>query len=116
MLQLALLGAVNSLQFTAMNTLTLKDLEGPLASSGNSLLSMVMMLSISLGVASAGALLATFAGLVDEVSGTRPLVAFQATFISMGLITAVSSAIFWQLAPKIRLSGRGEEPIETEIA
>jgi hypothetical protein len=34
----------------------------------------------------------------------------------MGLITAVSSAIFWQLAPKIRLSGRGEEPIETEIA
>jgi hypothetical protein len=116
LLQLALLGAVNSLQFTAMNTLTLKDLEGPLASSGNSLLSMVMMLSISLGVAAAGALLATFAGLVDGVQGSKPLAAFQATFIAMGLITAASASIFWQLAPKVPVSGRREEPIETEIA
>jgi hypothetical protein len=54
--QFAAFGAVNSLQFTAMNTLTLRDLDGELASSGNSLLSMVMMLSMSLGVAVAGGL------------------------------------------------------------
>jgi MFS family permease len=115
LVQLAFLGAVNSLQFTAMNTLTLKDLEGVLASSGNSLLSMVMMLSISLGVAAAGALLATFAGLYDSVEGAR-LAAFQATFVSMGLITAASAAIFWQLPPEVPVSGKREEPIETEIA
>src|SRR5262249_51178071 len=44
--QFAFFGAVNSLQFTAMNTLTLRDLEGELASSGNSLLAMVMMLAM----------------------------------------------------------------------
>jgi EmrB/QacA subfamily drug resistance transporter len=116
LVQLAFLGAVNSLQFTAMNTLTLKDLEGVLASSGNSLLSMVMMLSISLGVAAAGALLATFAGLYDSTEGARPLAAFQATFVSMGLITAASASIFWQLPPEVPVSGKREEPIETEIA
>src|SRR5690606_23317370 len=47
-------GFVNSLQFTAMNTLALRDLHGDLASAGNSLLSMVMMLAMSLGVAAAG--------------------------------------------------------------
>ena len=56
-LQLAFFGLVNSLQFTAMNTITLNDLEGELASGGNGLLSMVMMLSTSLGVASASGLL-----------------------------------------------------------
>ena len=60
--QFAFFGAVNSLQFTAMNTLALRDLDGELASSGNSLLSMVMMLAMSLGVAVAGGLLGAFGG------------------------------------------------------
>ena len=38
--QLASFGAVNSMQFTAMNTVTLRDLDSHMASSGNSLLSM----------------------------------------------------------------------------
>ena len=53
--QLAAFGAVNSLQFTAMNTVTLKDLEHGMASSGNSLLSMVQMVAMGMGVAAAGA-------------------------------------------------------------
>ena len=60
LVQLSLLGIVNSLQFTAMNTLTLKDLDGPEASSGNSMLSMVQMLAMSLAVAAAAGLLAAF--------------------------------------------------------
>jgi DHA2 family multidrug resistance protein-like MFS transporter len=42
-----------------MNTLTLKDLDD-LASSGNSLLSMVMQLSMSIGVTIAGLLLGLY--------------------------------------------------------
>ena len=49
-------GVLNSLQFVSMNTLTLKDLSQQNASSGNSFLSMIMMLSMSLGVALAGTL------------------------------------------------------------
>lgn len=52
---------INSLRFSAMNTLTLKDLPDRLASSGNSLLSMVMQLSMSLGVSVAGILIGSFA-------------------------------------------------------
>ena len=50
-------GSLRALQFTAMNTLTLGDLGDAHTSSGNSLLSVVVQLSMSLGVATAGALL-----------------------------------------------------------
>jgi len=95
--QLAFFGLVNSLQFTAMNTLTLNDLDGELASGGNGLLSMVMMLSTSLGVASASGLLAAFTGLLGFEHGTSALPAFHATFVCVGLITSTSAVIFWQL-------------------
>ena len=95
--QLAFFGLVNSLQFTAMNTVTLADLEGELASGGNSLLSMVMMLSTSFGVASASGLLATFTTMFGFERGTNALPAFHATFVCVGLITSTSAVIFWQL-------------------
>ena len=107
--QLAFFGGVNSLQFTAMNTVTLKDLEGSEASSGNSLLSMVQMLSMSLGVAAAGGLLTTFA---DAYGHGSELAAFHATFICVGLMTAASSCIFWQLAPGVFPGHRGEDAPE----
>jgi EmrB/QacA subfamily drug resistance transporter len=101
-LHLAIFGAANSLQFTAMNTVTLKDLTGPLASSGNSLLSMVMMLAMGLGVAAAGGLLATFSEVLGHAATGQSLPAFHASFICMGLTTVASSWIFWQLAPEAR--------------
>ncbi len=96
-IQLAVFGAANSLQFTAMNTITLKDLDSAGASGGNSLLSMVQMLSMSLGVAAAGALLATFAAMSGQGSPAQMLPAFHATFVAVGLITCASAWIFWQL-------------------
>lgn len=102
-LQLAAFGAFNSLQFTAMNTITLKDLDGASASSGNSLLSMVQMLAMSLGVAVAGAVLSGF-GAAFGGTGTpgAALEAFQATFVTVGLITLASAAVFWQLPAEAR--------------
>jgi MFS family permease len=100
--QLAFFGMVNSLQFTAMNTVTLRDLEGELASSGNSLLSMVMMLSMSLGVATASGLLAAFTNVFGSERGIALLPAFHATFVCVGLVTAASAWIFWQLEPESR--------------
>jgi EmrB/QacA subfamily drug resistance transporter len=97
--QLALFGAVNSMQFTAMNTLTLKDLGPATASSGNSLLSMVQMLAMGMGVAAAGAVLAAFTGFFGGDGGGPALQAFRATFACMALMTMASAAIFWQLAP-----------------
>ena len=106
-IQLAFFGCVNSLQFTAMNTVTLKDLDGNEATSGNSLLSMVQMLSLSLGVAAAGGLLATF---VTDYGHGRELIAFHATFICVGLMTSASAGIFWQLSKDVAPGHEKEEP------
>lgn len=100
--QLLFFGTVNSIQFTAMNTLTLKDLDPRLASSGNSLFSMVQMLAMSFAVAAAGALLSTFAkhyGTYED--GGFALQAFRATFVCMGVITCSSAWIFAQLPPDL---------------
>ncbi len=102
LVQLAIFGAVNSMQFTAMNTVTLKDMDGPLASSGNSLLSMVQMLAMSLGVAAAGAVLAGYNGYFATAGAQKTLQAFHATFVTMGLMTVASAWIFWQLSPDVR--------------
>jgi EmrB/QacA subfamily drug resistance transporter len=110
--QLFFLGAVNSLQFTAMNTVALKDLDARSASSGNGLLSVVQMLSMSLGVAAAAALLTTFNGILPDPGHAQALRAFQATFLSIGIMTCASAWIFWQLSPEIRSTKTEEEAVE----
>ena len=98
---LGVFGVVNSLQFTAMNTLTLGGLDDDRASAGNSLLSVVMQLSMSLGVATAAALLALFAAPVAAAAaGAAPapvLDAFRSTYLSMGALSALAAGIFFQL-------------------
>jgi len=105
--QLAVFGAVNSLQFTVMNTVTLRDLDRDFASSGNSLLSMVMMLATGFGAAAAGSLLAAFEHL-DTLHGATA--ALHATFVCVGAITLTSTVIFWQL-PDARPSPRDVEEV-----
>lgn len=111
--QLAVFGAVNSLQFTAMNTLTLKDLSPSTASSGNSLLSMVQMLAMGMGVAAAGAVLAAFTAFFGG-EGAQTLSSFRATFATMALITIASAGIFWQLAESD--SRAGASTVESDAA
>ena len=87
-------GMVNSLRFSAMNTLTLKDLPDRLASSGNSLLSMVMQLSMSLGVSIAGILIGSFAH--HQVVADSPAIhnAFIYSYGCMALIIALPALAF----------------------
>ena len=87
-------GTLNSLQFVAMNTLTLKDLPQQDASSGNSFLSMIMMLSMSIGIALAGTLLNIFTNHLGEAQITQ---AFHYTLISLGLINIITAIIFYQI-------------------
>lgn len=95
LVQLAVFGAVNSMQFTVMNTITLRDLDSHQASSGNSLLSMVMMLATGFGAATAGSLLAAFDA---HIVGHGATAALHATFLCVGAITLSSTLVFWQLS------------------
>ncbi|MDB6062720.1 MAG: transporter [Verrucomicrobiaceae bacterium] len=110
--QLATFGFFNSMQFTAMNTVALKDLPEQHTSGGNSLLSMVMMLAMSLGVATAGALLANFEDFFNAGVAAQTINAFHATFVTVGLITLASAWIFWQLSPDEPLADGNVEHVE----
>lgn len=106
---LGVFGVINSLQFTAMNTLTLGDLGPAEASGGNGLLSVVMQLAMSLGVAAAAALLAAFGGSGVAPGSEAVLRAFHATFLCIGALSATSALIFLQLRA-------GEQPERAEPA
>jgi hypothetical protein len=92
-----LFGAVNSLQFTAMNTITLIDLPREETSDGNSLLSVVMQLFLSMGVAVSAALLAFFMP-EQPAGGAMMFPAFRLTYICTGGLAMLSSLIFFFLA------------------
>ncbi len=87
-------GMLNSLQFVSMNTLTLKDLPQQDASSGNSFLSMIMMVSMSIGVALAGTLVNVFTAYYGTDHITT---AFHSTLIFLGCINIITACIFWRI-------------------
>ena len=89
-------GMVNSLQFTTMNTLTLLDLPDSMASSGNSLLSVVMQVAMGMGIACAAAILWEFSGKAVTPGSPELLQAFHKTYYCLGAIAVMSSAIFLQ--------------------
>jgi EmrB/QacA subfamily drug resistance transporter len=91
---LALFGACNSMQFAAMNSVTLKGLSIKDAGSGNSLFSMVQMLAIGLGVSIGGSLVQVFEGEFGSAA-----VGFKLSFVCMGVVTLLSGLVFRRLGP-----------------
>lgn len=91
-------GILNSLQFVSMNTLTLKDLTQQDASSGNSFLSMIMMLSMSIGVALAGTLVNMFSAYfgADQLD-----LAFHTALMCLGCINVIAAYIFWHIPKNV---------------
>ncbi|ENO0458762.1 MFS transporter [Salmonella enterica] len=93
-LVLLLQGMVNSARFSSMDTLTLKDLPDTLASSGNSLLSMIMQLSMSIGVTIAGMLLGMFGQQHIGIDSSATHHVFMCTWLCMAVIIALPAIIF----------------------
>jgi len=93
---IAVLGFFNSIQFTAMNTISIADLRQYHTSSGNSLVSVNQQLAIGFGVAFGLIVLKIFQGDVklihDEIHN-----AFRYTFLVVGALTILSGAIFRRL-------------------
>jgi len=89
MVVLAIFGASNSMQFAAMNSVTLKGLPASEAGSGNSLFSMVQTLAIGLGVSISSGLVRIFSGVTDSTSD-----GFRISFAIVGAITLLSALVF----------------------
>ena len=86
---LSVFGAANSMQFAAMNSVTLKGLSHEDAGGGNSLFSMVQMLAMGLGVSIGGTLVKRF----SEHAGSS-IFGFRMSFICVGGITLLAALIF----------------------
>lgn len=95
-LVLFLQGMVNAIRFSSMNTLTLKELPDELASSGNSLLSMIMQLSMSIGVTIAGLLLGALGQDAASDSAASHQM-FVYAYLCMALIIILPALVFWRV-------------------
>ena len=92
---LTFMGACNSMQFSAMNTITIGDLQGTQTSSGNSLMAVNQQLAISFGIAFGAAVL----NILTERVEMDTLAAFQSTYWVMGIITILAGLYFLRLQP-----------------
>jgi EmrB/QacA subfamily drug resistance transporter len=95
-LEIALLtvfGMASSMQFAAMNSVTLKDLSHADAASGNSLFTMMQMVAMALGVSIGGGLLNLF----SPHEGVSSSTSFILSFLCIGVITSLSALVFSRL-------------------
>lgn len=106
MLLLAVFGTISSIQFTAMNTISIADLENETSSEGNSLIAVTQQLSISFGI-SVGSFVLLLMSNWSFLQQQGPVFPFKGTFLVLGMITVLSSLVFAQLRPDdgSRLSG-----------
>lgn len=93
---IAILGFFNSIQFTAMNSISISDLRKYQASAGNSLLSVNQQLAIGFGIAIGSVVLRLFQHNLGEA---QIHLAFKYTFISIGIFTIFAGLIFRRLHP-----------------
>ncbi len=112
-LVLAIFGAANSMQFAAMNSVTLKGLSHEDAGGGNSLFSMVQMLAMGLGVSIGGTLVKLF----SDQSGST-IFGFRMSFVCVGAITLIAALIFRRIeetptAAAAQHSATAAIPLET---
>lgn len=88
-------GIFTSIQMSAMNTITLSDLDQNTASGGNTMLVIMQQLSVSFGVSIASLVLSLFQSGIFAMNTTR---AFQYTFITLAIFTILSSITFSKLS------------------
>ncbi|MDR2772188.1 MAG: MFS transporter [Elusimicrobiota bacterium] len=86
-----LIGMANSMQFTAINTLTMIDVPAKLLSEANSLFSITMQLCMALGISFCAILLST---VVELPKFALPVAAFHLVYIIIGAFTLMNFLIF----------------------
>lgn len=88
-------GAFTSIQMSAMNTITLADLDEDTASGGNTMLVITQQLSVSFGISVSSLILSFYSSDVFNIGLSG---AFHYTFISLAIITIISSLTFTKLS------------------
>jgi len=99
-LLMVLYGSFTSIQMSAMNTVTLSDLDESSASGGNTMLVISQQLSVSFGISVSSLILSFFSSGALDVDLSQ---SFHYTFITLAFITIASSFVFTKLSKQISL-------------
>lgn len=88
-------GIFTSIQMSAMNTITLSDLDEHSASGGNTMLVITQQLSVSFGVSISSLVLSVYSSDAFSMDLSK---SFHYTFITLAIITILSSITFSRLS------------------
>ncbi|TWP22920.1 DHA2 family efflux MFS transporter permease subunit [Apibacter muscae] len=83
-------GAFNSIQMSAMNSISLADLTPKDASGGNTMFSVTQQLSMSFGISLSAMLFNSY----EIFENNHVITAFKLTFLTLGIITILSAFTF----------------------
>jgi EmrB/QacA subfamily drug resistance transporter len=92
-------GFFNSLQFTSLNSMGYADISPPETSMATSIASTFQQLSLSFGLAGASLVAGWYLGEAAQTDSMAVLHALHYTFITVGLLTMLSSLVFRTLRP-----------------
>jgi len=90
-------GFFNSLQFSAMNSMAYADIEARDSSMASTIASSMQQLSMSFGLACGSLIAAWYLGDAPQSYGAAVTSALHHAFLTLGVLTALSSLSFWTL-------------------
>ena len=91
------LGFFNSLQFSAMNSMAYADTEARDSSMASTIASSMQQLSMSFGLACGSLIAAWYLGDAPQTDSAAVTSALHYAFLTLGVLTALSSLSFWTL-------------------
>jgi EmrB/QacA subfamily drug resistance transporter len=93
------LGFFNSLQFSSMNTMAYADIEQPDANMASTIASTLQQMSLSFGLATASLITVFYLADLPQSDHVAVTHALHHGFLTLAVITFISSASFWYLRP-----------------
>lgn len=93
------MGFFNSLQFSSMNSMAYADIDDKDSSMASSIASSLQQLSLSFGLACGSLVTAWYLGSSPQSDKVLLTSSLHHAFLTLGLLTALSSLSFWTLRP-----------------
>lgn len=104
-------GFFNSLQFSSMNTMTYSDIDPGDQSMASTIASTLQQLSLSFGLACGSLVAGWYLGNLPQTDQLAVTNALHHAFLTLGVITLLSSISFWTLRPEDGASVSGGRPV-----
>jgi EmrB/QacA subfamily drug resistance transporter len=94
------LGFFNSLQFSSMNSMAYADIDAADSSMASTIASSMQQMSLSFGLATGSLVTGWFLGGLPQTDALAVTSALHYAFLTLGVLTLLSSLSFWTLRPQ----------------